>query len=305
MNTSKEIAAKVVNEILKDDELKLKLAIALSSLLTSRKETNELLAEIKALREETRSVWIELTRLREDFNKRFDAHEREMTELRKETNELRKETIRLREEMLRLREDFNKRFVAHEREMAELRKETTKLHEELARLREDFNKRFEAHEREMIKLREETNELRREMIKLREDFNKGMMELKITVNALGARWGIMSEETFRNALRGILEKRFNVKIKKWEAYDEKGIVFNIPSIIDIDVAIINKIDTLIEIKSHVRKSDVATLLRKAELYKEVTGKEPKLIIVTPFIEDKAKEFALAKKITVYTSVYPE
>jgi len=259
MNTSKEIAAKVVNEILKDDELKLKLAIALSSLLTSRKETNELLAEIKALREETRSVWIELTRLREDFNKRFDAHEREMTELRKETNELRKETIRLREEMLRLREDFNKRFEAHEREM----------------------------------------------IKLREDFNKGMMELKITVNALGARWGIMSEETFRNALRGILEKRFNVKIKKWEAYDEKGIVFNIPSIIDIDVAIINKIDTLIEIKSHVRKSDVATLLRKAELYKEITGKEPKLIIVTPFIEDKAKEFALAKKITVYTSVYSE
>ena len=291
MNTSKEIAAKVVNEILKDDELKLKLAIALSSLLTSRKETNELLAEIKALREETRSVWIELTRLREDFNKRFDAHEREMTELRKETNELRKETIRLREEMLRLREDFNKRFEAHEREMAELRKETTKLHEELARLREDFNKRFEAHEREMIKLRE--------------DFNKGMMKLKITVNALGARWGIMSEETFRNALRGILEKRFNVKIKKWEAYDEKGIVFNIPSIIDIDVAIINKIDTLIEIKSHVRKSDVATLLRKAELYKEITGKEPKLIIVTPFIEDKAKEFALAKKITVYTSVYSE
>jgi len=143
------------------------------------------------------------------------------------------------------------------------------------------------------------------MIKLREDFNKGMMELKITVNALGARWGIMSEETFRNALRGILEKRFNVKIKKWEAYDEKGIVFNIPSIIDIDVAIINKIDTLIEIKSHVRKSDVATLLRKAELYKEITGKEPKLIIVTPFIEDKAKEFALAKKITVYTSVYSE
>ncbi len=35
-----------------------------------------------------------------------------------------------------------------------------------------------------------------------------------TIGTLGARWGIMSEETFRNPLRGILEENFGVKVER-------------------------------------------------------------------------------------------
>ena len=235
----KAMAAKIIDEILKDDELKMKLAIALADLLVTRKETNEILEAIKALRE--------------DF-------ERETTRIWDEIKALREETQALRKEIKALREDFER--------------ETTRIWNEIKALREETQA-------------------------LREDLNNFGLKL----NALGSRWGIFAEEAFRNALRGLLEKRFNVKVSKWEVYDSKGIVFHDPAVVDVDVVITDSEHILIEIKSSISKSDVATLLRKGELYKAIEGVDPKLMIVSPFVDDKAKEFALKKKVQVYTSAY--
>lgn len=58
-----------------------------------------------------------------------------------------------------------------------------------------------------------------------------------------------------------------------------------------------------EIKSHIRPSDVVTFKRKAELYGEIEGKTPsRLLIVTPYIEEKALETAKQLKIEIYTKV---
>ena len=46
-----------------------------------------------------------------------------------------------------------------------------------------------------------------------------------TVGALGARWGIASEQSFRDALKGILEQSFGVEVLNVTEYDDAGEVF--------------------------------------------------------------------------------
>lgn len=164
--------------------------------------------------------------------------------------------------------------------------------EEIVKLREDMNK-----------LREDMNKLREDMNRLREDMNKGFELVNRHISALGARWGIMSEEAFREGLKGLLEKEFGLKVEKWIYFDEDGQVFGYPSQVDVDVAIKDKKVVLIEVSSHVRASDVYHFKRKADFYSKKAGREPeKLLIVTPYAEEKALETARLLKIDVYTNV---
>ena len=77
----------------------------------------------------------------------------------------------------------------------------------------------------------------KELIKLRKDMLKGFELMRRHLDALGARWGLMSEEAFREGLRGLLEEELGLKVEKWTYRDEEGMVYGYPSIIDIDVAI--------------------------------------------------------------------
>jgi len=142
-----------------------------------------------------------------------------------------------------------------------------------------------------------------ELVKLRGDMIRGFELVSRHVDALGARWGMMAEEAFRGGLRGVLEKEFGFKVERWSAYDEKGKVFGYPSEVELDVAIKDRKIVLIEVASHVRASDVYEFKRKAELYVEKTGNKPeKLMIVTPYMEEKAIEASRKLGIEVYTKV---
>ena len=166
------------------------------------------------------------------------------------------------------------------------REETNAILNEIKLLRQESNKRMEQFEQSMKELRQ--------------DFNKRMEQFDIKLSALGRRWGYGTEAAIRNALKGLYEEKFKVKVERWEYYDSEGLVFGAPSMIDVDVAITNSEHTLIEIKAHVGKSDVAELLRIGELYEKVTKVKPSLVFITPFIDDKALDFAYSKKIKVYS-----
>ncbi|MGQ9484847.1 MAG: DUF3782 domain-containing protein [Desulfosoma sp.] len=43
-----------------------------------------------------------------------------------------------------------------------------------------------------------------------------------SIGALGARWGLLSEASFRNGLKAILEESFGVEVRNVTEYDEKG-----------------------------------------------------------------------------------
>jgi hypothetical protein len=121
------------------------------------------------------------------------------------------------------------------------------------------------------------------------------------ISAIGARWDIMAEDTFREGLRGILEKEFGVKVERWIARDEDGIVYGFRNVIEIDIAVKDGKTLLIEISSRVGPSDVAALLRKAQLYERKTGIKPdRLLMVTPYADEDAIEAAKEVGVEVYT-----
>jgi hypothetical protein len=161
---------------------------------------------------------------------------------------------------------------------------------------EEVLRRLDRHESELVKLREDMN-------KLREDMIRGFELVERHISALGARWGLMAEDAFRESLRGLLEKEFEFKVERRRVYDDAGIVFGYPSEVEVYVTISDEKLILIEVSSHVRASDILQFKRKAELYEKKTGRRPdRLIIVTPYIDEKALEAAKRLGIEAYTKV---
>jgi hypothetical protein len=168
---------------------------------------------------------------------------------------------------------------------------------------EEILKRLDRHEAELVRLREDMNKLREDMNRLREDMIRGFELVERHISALGARWGLMAEDAFREGLRGLLEKELGFRVERWRAYDDSGTVFGYPSEVEVDVTVSDDKLILIEVSSHVRASDVLQFRRKAELYEKVTGRKPnRLIIVTPYIDEKALEAARQLGVEAYTKV---
>ena len=217
-----------------------------------------------------------------DVLRRLEEHDKKFNEIierLKEHDEKFYEVLerldRHEEELIRLREDMNRGFKRHD--------------EELARLREDMQRGFERHDKELARLRE--------------DMQKGFELLRRHIDALRARWGLMAEEAFRDGLRDALEEELGLKVERWTGYDEEGTVYGYPSPIEIDVAVKDGKLILVEISSHVRASDVATFRRKADFYARKTGRAPdRLLMITPFVDERALAMAARLGIIIYTEV---
>ena len=181
------------------------------------------------------------------------------------------------------------RLEEHDKKFYEALERLDRHGEELIRLREDMNKGFKRHDDVLAKLRE--------------DMQKGFELLRRHIDALRARWGLMAEEAFRDGLRDALEEELGLRVERWTGYDDEGLVYGYPSPIEIDVAVKDEKLILVEISSHVRTSDVATFRRKAEVYAKETGRAPdRLLMVTPFVDERALAMAARLGITIYTEV---
>ena len=207
----------------------------------------------------------------------------------------------LKSEILRLlREDEEFRYaVAGLIGLEEILRRLDRHEGELVKLREDMNRvleRLDRHEEELVRLREDLN-------RLREDMMRGFDLVNRHISALGARWGLMAEEAFREGLRGVLERELGLRVERWTCFDDSGVVYGYPSSVEVDVAVRDGKVILVEVSSHVRASDVYELKRKAELYERVTGRRPdRLLIVTPYAEPRAVEAAKRHGVEVYTRV---
>jgi len=199
-------------------------------------------------------------------------------------------------------EEILKRLDRHEDEVRRIWQEIEKLREDMVKLREDMMKMFEKHEERFARIEQELVRLREDMMRGFELMDKRITRLENLISALGARWGIMAEDAFREGLRGILEKEFGVKVERWVTRDEEGLVYGFSSVIEVDIAIKDGKTMLIEISSSVDKSKVAAFLRKAQLYERKTGIKPdRLVMVTPYAEDAAIKAAREMGVEIYTT----
>lgn len=186
-------------------------------------------------------------------------------------------------------DEILKRLNKHDEKFIEILKRLDKHDEEIRKLREDMIEGFKRHDEELIKLRE--------------DMNKGFELVERHISALGARWGIMAEDAFREGIKGLIEKEFNFKIEKWEEYDSEGFVYGYPSKIEIDIALKDEKVILIEVKSHIRISDILVFKKKSIFYERKTNRKPyRSLMVTPYADGDAINASKKLQIEIYTKV---
>jgi hypothetical protein len=168
-----------------------------------------------------------------------------------------------------------------------LQEHTRTLQEHSKRL-EEFSKRIE----EMNKVLMEHSERIEELTKAIQQHGRRIEELSRLVNVVAHRFGVLSEEGFRDAMRYVVEEIFGVaKVEKWVYNDVEGFVYEKPAVVEVDLVIKDREHILIEIKSRVSRGDVMEFYRIGELYKKVTGAKPRLAIVGGFIDKGAEELA--------------
>ncbi|MCR4293289.1 MAG: DUF3782 domain-containing protein, partial [Candidatus Kuenenia sp.] len=116
-------------------------------------------------------------------------------------------------------------------------------------------------------------------------------------------WGLRTEQSFRNALKGILREVSGLDVINVIEYDEEGIIFGRPEQIELDLVIKNGHFMICEIKSSISKSDMYIFQKKADFYqKKHNRKAQRLIVISPMADKKAMEFAKDAGILVYSYV---
>ncbi len=187
---------------------------------------------------------------------------------------------------------------------------------ELVLMREESEKRWkegQAENRELIRDLKEfklNSERRKEE---HQDVHKALIQeirdlgahfdrkFNSTMGAIGTRWGLHSEASFRNALKGILEEHFNVEVISVNEFDDKGEVFGRPDQIELDIIIRNGELIICELKSSISRSQMHTFANKAHFYEKKHGKKASgWIVISPMVDPRAKPVAEKLGITVYT-----
>jgi hypothetical protein len=154
-----------------------------------------------------------------------------------------------------------------------------------------WQERWEVHDR---RHQEEFNRVHEEIMALAKKHDR-------SIGALGARWGMQSERSFRNALAGILEKHFGVKVTNVNEYDEQGVVFGRPDQIELDVIIKNSLLLICELKSSIDKAGMHIFERKARFYESRHNcKADRLIVISPMIDPQAQILAEQLNIETYS-----
>ncbi|EDN70784.1 protein containing DUF1626 [Beggiatoa sp. PS] len=121
------------------------------------------------------------------------------------------------------------------------------------------------------------------------------------LGAMGRRWGLHSEASFRNALAGILKDFQEVSVMNVVEWDDTGAVFGHPDQIELDIIIKNGVLIVCEMKSSVSKSDMYIFERKVRFYEQKQTKPvSRLLVISPFVDKYAMPVADKLGIEVYS-----
>ena len=154
---------------------------------------------------------------------------------------------------------------------------------------------------ELPRLMAQEPQVREFIVQTVSDFYMGRREYESTIGALGSRWGLSSEASFRNALAGILTESFGVEVLNLNLYDHEGDVFGRPDQVELDVIIKNGMTIACEIKFSIDKAGMYSFGRKAEFYEKHEQRPiSRKIVISPMVDDRARPVAEALSIEIYS-----
>ncbi|MEW9491998.1 MAG: PD-(D/E)XK nuclease family protein [Candidatus Aramenus sulfurataquae] len=142
-------------------------------------------------------------------------------------------------------------------------------------------------------LRKEVEEIKDKMA-TKEDLAKLEKRLMTIITGIGARWGIMSEDAYRQGVAELL-KDAGFEVRRELLYDKEGYVFGEPSEVEIDMVVKDGKVIMVEIMTAYRRADTNVIVRKREFYEKVKNvKVDSVIAVAAYVEDKNPERILAR-----------
>jgi len=209
---------------------------------------------------------------------------KELTAILEENSEIQKTIVRISQKKFADKEQTEDRF---DRMLKELKKD-----------REENSRKWEENNKKLDEMMRKSDERFAAMLQEIKDIRSRQ---ESSVGALGARWGIAAESSFRSALKGILEDRFDVQVVNVTEYDKEGSVFGHPDQVEIDVIIKNGEIIVCEIKSSMSRSDMYTFHRKVQFYEKQHGcKVTTVMVISPMVDKKAVSVAEKLGIVVYS-----
>lgn len=197
--------------------------------------------------------------------------------------------------------EHNRRWEENQQEIRRLDEKTDRTLERLEQYQieqnrkwEEQNRKWEENQQEIRRLGEQANQMLHDLQKLDQKHDG-------TISALGARWGLHSEKSFRNALAGILSDSFGVEVINLNEYDEQGEVFGRPEQIELDLIIKNGLLIICEIKSSMSKADMYIFEKKVQFYQKKHSRHPnRKMVVSPMVHPAAESVAQKLGIEVYS-----
>jgi hypothetical protein len=165
---------------------------------------------------------------------------------------------------------------------------------ELQRDRQEQARKWEENNRKWDEQNRHNQQILEEIKKLNRKYDS-------TIGALGSRWGLYSEASFRNGLKGILEDSFGVEVINLNDFDHDGEVFGFADQVEIDVIIKNGLVILCEIKSSIDKAGMYIFDRKVAFYEKHHQRTVnRKLVICPMVDQRALPVAENLGIEIYS-----
>ena len=239
-----------------------------------QRELPHLIAEDPGIRDFILRTVSEYYTPRDEFSDRFD---RILAELQRDREEQRLKWDEQRREDARKWEEQRLKWEEQNRKWDEQRLED-------ARKWDEQNRKWEEQRLERERDREQSDR-----------------RYKSTIGALGSRWGVCSEASFRNGLQAILTESFGVEVLNFQEKDPEGEVFGRPDQVELDVIIKNGLVIVCELKASISKADMYIFDRKVAFYqKRYQRSVNRKIVISPMVDARALPVAEQLGIEVYS-----
>ena len=277
----KAIITRELPSILRSDgELRAFVLESVTNYFAGKQETesrfDRILEELRRDREEQSRKW-------EEQNRKWDEHQKEQN---------------------RKWEEQNRKWEENQKQLNQIISSVRRLDgvvEELQRDREEQNRKWEEQDRKWEEQNRKWDENQKQLNQIISSVQALSRKHDATIGALGARWGLYSSESFRKALKGILEDSFGVEVINVTEYDHDGEVFGRPDQIELDLLIKNGLLIICEIKSSMSKADMYLFERKVRFYESRHSRSAnRKLAISPMVHPRAKEVANNLGIEVYS-----
>ncbi|TRU86386.1 MAG: DUF3782 domain-containing protein [Microcystis novacekii Mn_MB_F_20050700_S1D] len=241
-------------------------------------------AEIKVLiREQLPSILAEDASIRDFILRTVSDYYSPKKETDQKFEDFKNRVDRILDELQRNRE-----------EQAQKWDEQRQLWDEQRRLWDEQRQQNQENNRKWEEQRQQNRETLEEIKKMNKKHDS-------TIGALGSRWGLFSEASFRNGLAAILQDSFGVEVLNINDYDPDGLVFGRPDQVEFDVIIKNGLVIVCEIKSSMSKADLYIFSRKVEFYQQKYQRiVNRKIVISPMVDLTALPVAQSLGIEVYS-----